>query len=76
MNRTRRAQLDKIRIVLEDQKAEREAVSEDESAALDNMPDSIRDSAQGEAMEAAIDLMAEAADDMAHTLDTIREAAG
>ena len=76
MNRTRRAQLDKIRIVLEYQKAEREAVSDDESAALDNMPDSIRDSAAGEAMEAALELMAEAADDMAHTLDTIREAAG
>ena len=56
--------------------AELVAVSDDESAALDNMPDSIRDSAAGEAMEAALELMAEAADELAHTLDNIREAAG
>jgi len=74
VNKTRRAQLQKVRIALEDQKTELEELSDAELEAWENMPESIQASDRGEAMEAAAELMAEAADDIAHTLDTIYNA--
>jgi hypothetical protein len=57
MNAERRKKLDQI-------KSDLQVVIEDEQAAYDNLPDSIRDSARGDQMQVGIDSMQTALDEL------------
>lgn len=64
MNKTRRKQIEKVVSILNEQYSELTDIREAEEEALDNMPEGMRYSERGEAMEAYIDALDTALDDL------------
>lgn len=82
MNRERRAQLAKLRAQLETLRGEVAAISEaieevrdGEADALEAMPDSLKEGERGQAMQAAIDQLEEAASDLDSFGETVDDIA-
>lgn len=75
MNKKRREKISKIVENLEFAKMEIESVLSDEESALDNLPESIRDSERGMDMEESIDALNDAVgyfDDLIDSLNTAK----
>ena len=73
MNATRRKSLVEVTDLLQRAKDLLETVVDDERDALDNMPDSLRDSDRGQDMEAGLDSMDGAVSEIESAIDQIME---
>lgn len=76
MNNARRKVLNSIIARLEDLQTDLQGVLDEEQEAYENMPEGLQASERGEAMETAIDNMAEAVDAFEDLASLIQEAIG
>lgn len=73
MNAARRKSLAEVTDLLQQAKDLLETVMSDERDAFDNMPDSLRESDRGQEMEAGLDAMDEAVNEIDSAMDQISD---
>jgi hypothetical protein len=71
MNKSRKSRLSKINADLETLKDSLDTIMNEEEEAFGNLPESIQDSDRGQAMQDAIDNLAEATDSIQSALDSL-----
>ncbi|MCW3120410.1 MAG: hypothetical protein JWM28_4492 [Chitinophagaceae bacterium] len=76
MNKTRRKNIDKILLALEQSMYELMSERDDEQEYFDNMPESFQGAEQGEKSESAINSLTELIDNMESGIDEIKENCG
>lgn len=76
MNDERRKRLARISAQLEELQLELEEVKDEEQSALDNMPESLQGSSNGQAMENAVSELDCIGDDLTGAIDRITELIG
>jgi len=74
MNKTRRAELNRIINTLTDLKYDIDIVKGDEEEAMDNMPESLQESDRYSQMESAVDAMDEAYGYIEDAIDRLEDA--
>jgi uncharacterized phage infection (PIP) family protein YhgE len=74
MNNARRKSLSQLIGKLEAIKIDLEEIKESEQDALDNLPENMHESEQGQAMQSAIDAMDSADSEIGSAMDSIQEA--
>ena len=73
MNAARRKRLAKVTDLLQEAKDRLQTVMEEERDALDNMPDSLRESDRGQEIEAGLDAMEEAFNEVESAMAQIED---
>lgn len=76
MNKARRATLSELHDRLTAIKQEIEAVRFEEEGALSNMPESLQDGSNGQAMQSAIDVLDEVESSLDSAIDELGKVAG
>lgn len=76
MNKIRRKAIDKLMERLEDLRSDLELIFEEESEAFDNLPESLRESERGEAMQESIDALEEAISNLEEAIENLDTAKG
>lgn len=74
LNKERREKLRSIAEKIEALRGEVEELRDEEQGAYDNMPESLQDAARGESMQAAIELLDDAVNDMQTVCDALQGA--
>lgn len=74
MNKARRKSLSQLIGKLEAIKIDLEEIKESEQDALDNLPENMHESEQGQAMQTAIEAMDSADSEIGNAMDSIQEA--
>lgn len=75
MNNDRRKKIEEIRANIEAANADLDALRDEERDAFEGMPDSLRESEQGQASEAAADALDEACDSLTSAIESLDTAA-
>ena len=73
MNNTRRKAIQKIIDTLEDLREDLDALKDEEQEAFDNLPESLQESEQGEAMEHSAYVLEDARDSIDLVIDSLAE---
>lgn len=76
MNKARRSQIDELIEKLEAHAMEINDLETDEQDAFDNLPEGFQDGDRGEAMQSAIDALAEAGSSIDEAVEYLKEARG
>ena len=76
MNNTRRNELEKLRLKIEELVSELETIKEEEDEYRDNMPENLHGGTRYETSEAASDCMDYALDNLNEAIDNIIESMG
>ena len=74
MNDRRRRTIRRLAALFEDVKPELEEVRDDETASLENLPESLQDGERGEKMQEAIDALDQAVDGLDELLELLETA--